>query len=264
MGSFKAAGLFDIKLFDIDIYNKTTSNNNNMSGRGRAGRGHGRGGAGRSGRGSNYTGSAQTRKTQGQCAELGTNVFDYGTPGAADQTRTSWKALVLHVGAKYGQDIGNELENRKTLVIPTPQHSAATLAAHQEATNRRDALAVKVKAFRELQLAALAARANDADDPDLDAAIEHAELECDMEQDAIKAAKPLPIKLEGDEYTTHSNAWKTHRDRTAALETQQGKTFAILRGQCSQVLIDKMECELEWQTVSESNDPLLLMGLNNR
>ena len=100
-----------------------------MSGRGRTGRGQGRGGrAGRSGRGSNYSGSAQTRKTQGKCAELGTDVFDYNTSGAADQTRTTWKAVIIYAGAKYGQDIANELENRKTLTIPKPTYSDETLA----------------------------------------------------------------------------------------------------------------------------------------
>ena len=246
MGSFNTAGLPD-----IDTHIKTTSTNS-MSGRGRTGRGQGRGSrAGRSGRGSNYSGSTQSRKTQGKCADLGTDVFDYNTSGAADQTRTTWKAVIIYAGAKYGQDIANELENRKTLIIPAPTHSAETLAAHKDATDRRAALAVTLKAINTRKLTALAALAGD----DLDSAIRHAELEAKMAQDDVDSAKPLPIKLEGDEHATHSNAWKTHRDRTAALEKDRGKVYSLVRGQCSQVLVDKMECEIDWKTVSESNDP---------
>jgi hypothetical protein len=74
-----------------------------MSGRGggrnngRGGRSHGgRGGRG-CGRGHNYTGSTNKTK-KGLCANLGTNVFDYGQNSAADLMRTSWEKLVQYVG----------------------------------------------------------------------------------------------------------------------------------------------------------------------
>jgi hypothetical protein len=77
--------------------------NNGRGGRGRGGRG------GRSqGRGQNYTGSANAAR-KGLCANLGTNVFDYGQKSAVDQMRTSWEKLAQYVGTNYGQDISNEL-----------------------------------------------------------------------------------------------------------------------------------------------------------
>jgi hypothetical protein len=51
------------------------------------GRNSGRSGRGR-GRGQNYTGSANAAR-KGLCANLGTNVFNYGQKSAADQMRTS-------------------------------------------------------------------------------------------------------------------------------------------------------------------------------
>ena len=42
---------------------------------------------------------------------LGANIFDYGQKNSADMLRSSWEKLVLFVGNKYGQDIGNEIKN---------------------------------------------------------------------------------------------------------------------------------------------------------
>jgi len=89
---------------------------------GHSGRGSpGHGGRGR-GRGTSYSAQSGTIK-KGLCGTLGSNVFDYGTKGAADQMRTSWEKLVQYVGTSYGQDISNELQNKTLVVIPEPAHS---------------------------------------------------------------------------------------------------------------------------------------------
>jgi hypothetical protein len=45
-------------------------------------------------------------------------VFDSGAKEAADQMRTTWEKIVHHVGAIYGQDISNKLQqNKKTVII---------------------------------------------------------------------------------------------------------------------------------------------------
>jgi hypothetical protein len=58
------------------------------------------------------------------CGNLSTNVFDYGQKSAADLMRTSWEKLVQYVGTNYGQDISNELQNKITVDIIEPVHSA--------------------------------------------------------------------------------------------------------------------------------------------
>jgi hypothetical protein len=95
--------------------------NNDRGGRGHGGRGRGRG--------QNYTGSENTTK-KGMCANLGTNVFDYGQKSAADLMRTSWEKLVQYVGTNYGQDISNELQNKIYVDIIEPVHSAEVLRKH--------------------------------------------------------------------------------------------------------------------------------------
>jgi hypothetical protein len=46
--------------------------------------------------------------------------------------RTTQEKIVLYVGAKYGEDIANELNNKVTVTIPPPVYSAAIQARHQQ------------------------------------------------------------------------------------------------------------------------------------
>jgi hypothetical protein len=64
------------------------------------------------------------------CGNLGTNVFAYGQKSTADLMRTSWEKLVQYVGTNYGQDIRNELQNKISVDIIEPVHSAEVLRKH--------------------------------------------------------------------------------------------------------------------------------------
>jgi hypothetical protein len=61
---------------------------------------------------------------------LDDNVFDYGHKAVADQMRTTREKLVHYVGATFGQDIANELHNKKVLVLTEPEHTGAVMARH--------------------------------------------------------------------------------------------------------------------------------------
>ncbi len=86
-----------------------------MSGRG--GRGHGgRGGpASRGpggGRGNAYIGGRVKTKKVGLCKDLEGNVFNFGTTSAVDQMRILQEKIAQYIGAKYGEDIANKLQNK--------------------------------------------------------------------------------------------------------------------------------------------------------
>jgi hypothetical protein len=102
-------------------------------GRGNAGRSGrssgGRSGSGGRGRGSTYSNKPKATKV-GLCKELESNVFDYGVHNAADLMRTTQEKIVLYVGAKYGEDIANELNNKVTVTIPPPVYSVDIKARH--------------------------------------------------------------------------------------------------------------------------------------
>jgi hypothetical protein len=228
-------------------------------GRGRAGNRGGNPGRGRGkGRGSNYA-SASTVKHKGLCAALGNHVFDYGQKGAADATRTTWDKIVHHAGTIYGHDISNELQNRKPVVIDPPEHTDEVLAKHADKEARRltqQARLSQARELRRLALETLVAAATDATAPMLLAILEN-----EIEEAAYQATVDLPIKLTDEESTQYSNAWRTYRERSTRLEKQRGQAFSMIRGQCMQVLLDKMKHDPDWHLTSESYDPLMLFKL---
>ena len=62
--------------------------------------------------------SKDSTKT-GACKSLDAHVFDYGPKNAADQMATTWEQIVIHVGTNMGEDISNELRNRKRESFPS-------------------------------------------------------------------------------------------------------------------------------------------------
>ena len=103
---------------------------------GRGGRqARGQGGRGRQGRRQHYSG-AQPAKHKGMCAALGNHVFNYGHKAAADQMQTTWEKIVHHIGTIYGQDISNELLNKKKVILPEPQYTQDITSKHKRKVER--------------------------------------------------------------------------------------------------------------------------------
>ena len=86
-------------------------------------------------------------------------------------------------------------------------------------------------------------------------------LENEIEEALSQASVELPIKLNETEKTEHDKAWRTYRERASRLETQRGQAFSMIRGQCMNVLLDKMKHDTDWTTASESYNPLTLFWL---
>ena len=236
-----------------------------MSGRGRQvarGRGGRNNQGGRSrgggGRGQHYTGTAAGTAKKGLCAALGTNVFDYGQKAAADQIRTSWEKLVQYVGTNHGQDISNELQNRQTVTIAEPTHTAAVLARHtaREAMVRAGQQNILVARRAKEAILTAEVAAGDADAP-----MKLALLQNEIAQSEYEANEDVPIELRESEKTLNSNEWRTYRERAANLLKHRGQTFSLILGQCTQMLQDKMKQDADWTTVSTSYDPLTLFRL---
>jgi hypothetical protein len=99
-------------------------------GRGRGGRGGhaGRGPGG--GRGNTYTsGRVKTTKV-GLCKDLEGNVFDFGTTSEVDQMRITQEKIAQYIGAKYGEDIANELQKKMRIVFSAPAYPSAMMTQH--------------------------------------------------------------------------------------------------------------------------------------
>jgi hypothetical protein len=101
-----------------------------MSGRGGRGQGELGGRAGRGpggGRGNAYTGGRVKTTKVGLCKDLEGNVFDFGTTSTADQMRVLQEKIAQYIGAKYGEDIANKLQNKTRIVLSAPAYPNTTM-----------------------------------------------------------------------------------------------------------------------------------------
>jgi ribosomal protein L15 len=225
---------------------------------GRGGRGHG--GRGGRGRGKNYTGSANTTK-KGMCANLGTNVFDYGQKSAADLMRTSWEKLVKYVITNYGQDISNELQNKIYVDIIELVHSAEVLRKHGllEAIIRSGQRNIQWARQAQEKILEAAVPVKDPDAP-----MKLAILQNEIAQGDFSSSNEVEMELNDSEKMQFSNEWRTFRERNANLIKHRGQAFSLIQGHCTQLLQDKMKQDTEWNNVSTSYDPLTLYRLIER
>jgi hypothetical protein len=235
-----------------------------MSGRG-GGRNNGRGGRGHDGRGGrgpfqNYTGSANTTKRR-LCANLGTNFFDYGQKSAADLMRTSWEKLVHYVGTNYGQDISNELQNKISVEIIEPVHSAEVLRKNglREAMIRSGQRNIQRARQAQDNILEAAVLAKDPDAP-----MKLAILQNEIAQGDFLSSNEVTIDLNNYKKTQFSNEWRTFQERNTNLIKHREHAFLLIQGQCPQLFQDKMKQDTEWTNLRTSYDPLTLYLLIER
>ena len=176
---------------------------------GRAGRYQGRGGRGgrgspnvRGGRGrGNYCSSAGAAvKHKGLCAALTNHVFEHAQKGAAEQMRATWEKIVHHAGAMHGHDISDELQNKKTVVIPKPEHAEDVLHKHEQRLLRHDTQEERLVKARLTQKTALQAAVKAEEDPDAPMLL--AVLENEIEEAEYQATVDLMAKAAAGELDT--------------------------------------------------------------
>jgi hypothetical protein len=96
---------------------------------------------------------------------------------------------------------------------------------------------------------------------DDEALLKIARLKNEIAEIEYESMQDVPYKLNGEEATLYSNEMKSHSLRVATLEKHRGQAFALIIGQCTQLLLDKMKQEKKWEAVSASYDPLELYKL---
>jgi hypothetical protein len=78
---------------------------------------------------------------------------------------------------------------------------------------------------------------------------------------AYQQGQEVPYNLTDSEKLKYSNERKTHSHRIATLEKHRGNVYALIYGQCTQILQDKMKQDKNWVTVSVSYKLLELYKL---
>jgi hypothetical protein len=232
-------------------------------GRGRGGQG-GRAGKGPgNGRGKAYTGGRVKTTKVGLCKDLEGNMFDFGTRSTADQMQILQEKIAQYIGAKYGEDIANELQNKTRIALSAPSYPSTMMTWHT----------LWIVLVRSQQMAMLTARLSSHTSLEAEIALalgnrslvmELAKLNQDIAQADFEVAQDVPIELNDQEQINYSNECRNHSRRISTLETHQGQAYSLILGQCTQLLQDKMKQDASWTTVSASYDPLELYRLIER
>jgi hypothetical protein len=187
-------------------------------GRGRGGCGGctGRGSGG--GRGNAYTGGRVKTTKVGLCKDLEGNVFNFGTTSAADQMQILQEKIAQYIGAKYGEDIANKLQNKTRIVLSAPGYPSTTMTQH----------ALQIALVRSQQAGMSAARLSSRTSLEAEIALapgnhslilELAKLNQDIAQSDFEAAQDVPIELNDQEQIDYSNECQNHSRRISMLET---------------------------------------------
>jgi Reverse transcriptase (RNA-dependent DNA polymerase) len=175
--------------------------------------------------------------------------------------RISWEKLSNHVGTLYGQDIATELTTGRRTLVPKPSHSLNVERRHVASEATRKARLERLRNALAKVAVGLEEKAAGGDvEAGVDLAVKLNEIEALEEQ----IAKDLPIVLEGDEKAEWEANWKIYRSKVEALQKHRGQAFSMIKGQCTQALLEQMKCDTDYTTIIASNDPLRLKTLIER
>jgi hypothetical protein len=178
----------------------------------------------------------------GLCKELEGHIFDYGGHGAANTVRVTQEKIQWYVGIKVGEDIANEIKNKKLVVLTPPKYSNAIELRQQEYEKLVRRKQGNLMRALKVKLTTLQAQTVAGDDVALDIA----NLENQIDDIKFESCQEVPHKLTMEEAGGYSNNAKTHSLREATLEKPHGQVYAVIYGQCTQLLHDKMKQEKPW------------------
>ncbi len=92
-------------------------------------------------------------------------------------------------------------------------------------------------------------------------AVAIAEVENQVKDVTYHQGQEVPYNLTDSEKLKYGNESKMHSQHVATLEKHRGNVYALIYGQCTQILQDKMKQDKNWATVSVSYKPLELYKL---
>ena len=187
------------------------------------------------GRGNAYTGGRVKTMKVGLCKDLKDNVFDFETTSAADQMRILQEKIAQYIGAKYGEDIANKLQNKTRIVLSAPAYPTMMMTQHTLwialVRSQQAAMSTARLSSRTLLEAEIALAPGDRS-----LVMELVKLNQDIAQANFEAAQDVPIELNNQEQIDYSNECQNHSRRISTLETHQGQAYSLILGQCTQLL----------------------------
>jgi hypothetical protein len=174
--------------------------------------------------------------------------------------RTSMEKMATYIGTKNGNKADQEWTSGKKIALLEPTYLQAIIDRHAERVKAtRDRLNLKLTSLKTEK----AAIAEEIKSNSTNCALlrEMREIDDNIAKGEIDLKDEVGMKLTKDEKTSHSNAWRSHRESSDSLKKSRGKIYSLLLGQCTQVLVDKMKHDTDWVTISGSFDPISFLKL---
>jgi hypothetical protein len=172
--------------------------------------------------------------------------------------RTSWEKLAQYCGTINGQNILNELSNKTPVILQEPVYTSEVMARHKKHSKMLQEVQQKLQTAREKEKTVLEA---EVVAKVRDASMKLAHLESEITKAEYEMALDVPIKMTDTEKTAYLNKWKLFEARKEMLNNHRGQAYAIIIGQCTQLLQDKMKQDPDWTKVSTSFNQLPLYSL---
>jgi hypothetical protein len=131
-------------------------------------------------------------------------MFDFETTSAVDQMQILQEKIAQYIGAKYGEDIVNELQNKTRIVLSAPAYPSMTMTQH----------ALWIALVRSQQAAMLTARLLSRTLLEAEIALapgnrslvmELVKLNQDITQADFEVAQDMAIELNDQEQIDYSN-----------------------------------------------------------
>ena len=218
----------------------------------------------------------RTRSTRsGLNKELEANIFDLGERSSADLMWTTQIKIAQYVGSLYGGDIMGELETKKEFVAPTPEYpqSAEDCRPGYEAIIRaqQNNLLTRLRKKEErlrLQISNVISndqpnnQINSEELDKLEEELSEVEIKVLQAEYDLKADVELPLLEE--EKAEWRQQQKAYGERVQKHILNQQKAFAIIIGQCTQRLQDKLHDDAQWENINLNQKPLELYSLIER
>ena len=238
-----------------------------MTGRARgSGRSGGRSNnnTGRGGRGGRGITRTRVVKT-GLNKELEGNIFDLGERSSADLMRNTQIKIAQYIGSMYGGDIMGELETKKEFVAPPTEYPQTALdrKADYESMIRaqqNNALASLRRKETRLKIQIAVTAPTEVDDID-----KLEEQLSEVENKILRAEYDVNTDVELPLTEEEKGEWrqnqKANGERANKHMLNQQKAFAIIIGQCTQRLQDKLHDDSQWEKVNKDQKPLVLYTL---
>ena len=159
--------------------------------------------------------------------------------------RVTQEKIQQYVGIKYGKDIANELKNRVQVVIDQLEYSLAIKTRHVKYEALVRAKQTNLLTAMQTQLATLQQQVAAAVG-DTDLVLSTAKMQHEIADLQFEVSQDVPYKLTSEEAAVHYNLGKSYSVRQDKLVMVRGQVFALIYGQCTQLLQDKMKQEMNW------------------